>query len=354
MHVAGQRRIMDKKRHRAPNSRMKILVTGSAGFIGFHLARRLLADGHVVDGIDSMVPYYDVRLKQRRHALLAAHNGFHAEILDLADAAAARAAVHNAAPDVIVHLAAQAGVRYALDHPAAYVQSNIVGTFNLLEYCRARPVTHLLLASTSSAYGANTKMPFQETDPAETPLNIYAATKRAGELMAHSYAHLWSQPTTAFRFFTVYGPWGRPDMALFKFTAAISAGQPIDLYNHGEMARDFTYIDDLIEAIIRLIQCVPAAGQAVCPQDTISPVAPYRLVNIGNSQPQPVLALIEAIEACLGKKAIRHMMDMQPGEVAKTWSDSRLLEQLTGFRPDTPLAQGVAAFVAWYQSEYQP
>jgi UDP-glucuronate 4-epimerase len=210
-------------------------------------------------------------------------------------------------------------------------------------------VEHLLIASTSSAYGANTKMPFQETDPAETPLNIYAASKRAAELIAHSYAHLWAQPITAFRFFTVYGPWGRPDMALFKFTAAILAGQPIDLYNHGRMERDFTYIDDLVEAIIRLIPCIPQTGAPVSPQDTLSPVAPYRLVNIGNGQPEPVLALIEAIEHCLGKPAIRHMMDMQPGEVTKTWSDSTLLEQLTGFRPATPLATGVAAFIAWYR-----
>ena len=331
---------------------MKILVTGTAGFIGFHLARRLLAAGHEVDGIDSMVPYYDVRLKQQRHAILAADPRFHPIIADLADAAKITATVQRSAPEVIVHLAAQAGVRYALEHPDVYVQSNIVGTFNLLECCRARPVSHLLIASTSSAYGANTKMPFQETDPAETPLNIYAASKRAGELIAHSYAHLWHQPVTAFRFFTVYGPWGRPDMALFKFTEAILKDRPIDLYNHGRMERDFTYIDDLVEAVVRLIPCVPTAGAPVSAQDTLSPVAPYRLVNIGNGQPEPVLALIAAIERGVGKPARRNMMDMQPGEVTKTWSDSRLLEQLTGFRPNTPLAVGVPAFIAWYREHY--
>jgi UDP-glucuronate 4-epimerase len=333
---------------------MKVLVTGSAGFIGFHVARRLLADGHAVDGIDNLVPYYDVRLKQQRHALLEANPAFTPHIIDLADAAATHATVAQSAPDIIIHLAAQAGVRYALTHPDAYVQSNIVGTFNLLECCRARPVSHLLMASTSSAYGANTKLPFQETDPAETPLNIYAASKRATELIAHSYAHLWSQPITAFRFFTVYGPWGRPDMALFKFTAQILNDEPIDLYNHGQMARDFTYIDDLVEAILRLIPCIPTVGAPVSAEDTLSPVAPYRLVNIGNAEPQPVLALIAAIEASLGKTARHNMMPMQPGEVIKTWSDSRLLEQLTGFRPGTPLAHGVAAFVEWYREHAKP
>lgn len=331
---------------------MKILVTGSAGFIGFHLAQRLLDEGHSVTGIDAMVPYYDPRLKEARHARLARHAGFRPLLFDLADAARTAAVVAEEAPEVVVHLAAQAGVRYALEHPETYIHNNVVATYALLEACRAHPPRHLLMASTSSAYGANQTMPFHETDTATTPLNIYAATKMATEHVGHCYAHLWHQPITMFRFFTVYGPWGRPDMAFFKFTDAILRGRPIDIYNHGRMERDFTYIDDLVEAITRLIPCVPVAAQAVAPGDSISPVAPFRVVNIGNARPVQLLEFIAEIERATGRPAIRNMMDMQPGEVLKTWADSSLLHALTGYRPTTDVATGVAAFVAWFRDHY--
>jgi UDP-glucuronate 4-epimerase len=332
---------------------MKILVTGSAGFIGYHVARRLLADGHQVAGIDNLVPYYDVRLKQCRHAMLQQQAGFTAHITDIADMPATRAVIEAEQPEVVVHLAAQAGVRYALEHPEAYVQANFVGSFNLLEICRQHPVRHFLLASTSSAYGANTDMPFAETDKADTPLTIYAATKKASELVGHCYAHLWNQPVTAFRFFTVYGPWGRPDMAPSKFTDLILRGQPIDIYNHGEMERDFTFIDDLVEAIVRLIPAVPKRGEMVAACDNVSPVAPFRLVNIGNGQPVQLMQFIAEIERCTGRTAIRHYMDMQPGEVVKTWASADLLEALTGFRPSTPVARGVEQFVAWFRDYHK-
>jgi UDP-glucuronate 4-epimerase len=236
---------------------MKILVTGSAGFIGFHLCRRLLQEGHLVAGVDAMVAYYDPQLKEKRHAMLGRTNGFRPHITDIRDMDAIRAVIAEEAPEVIIHLAGQPGVRYSLDHPESYVSTNVVGSFNLLEICRAQPVRHFLMASTSSVYGANSKMPFRETDPTDWPLSIYAATKRSTELIGHCYAHLWNQPITAFRFFTVYGPWGRPDMAFFKFTAAILKGEPIDVYNHGQMERDFTYVDDLVEGIVRLIPNFP-------------------------------------------------------------------------------------------------
>jgi UDP-glucuronate 4-epimerase len=331
---------------------MKILVTGTAGFIGFHLARRLLAEGHEVAGIDSMVPYYDVTLKQRRHAILGQGNGFRPYIVNLADMAATAAVFEAEQPEVIIHLAAQAGVRYALEHPASYVESNVVGSFNLLELARRHPVKHLMLASTSSSYGANTKIPFEEQDPAVTPLTIYAATKTASELMAHAYSHLWQQPITAFRFFTVYGPWGRPDMALYKFTHAITHGQPIDIHNNGDMKRDFTYIDDLIEGIVRLAACIPVQGQPVGDFDSLSPVAPFRLVNIGLGEPVQLLDFIAEIERCVGKPAIRNYLPMQPGEVTTTFANTRLLHALTGFQPRVRVAEGVANFVAWYRDYY--
>ena len=332
---------------------MKVLVTGSAGFIGFHVCQRLLRDGHQVAGLDAMVPYYDVTLKQRRHAMLAeAGAAFRAHVVDLADAAATEVVMQAEQPEVIIHLAAQAGVRYSLEHPEAYVAANVVGTFNLLDSCRRHPVRHLLMASTSSAYGANTSMPFVETDAAVTPLTIYAATKLATEHIAHSYAHLWNQPITAFRFFTVYGPWGRPDMALFKFTAAALKGEPIDVYNHGRMERDFTYIDDLVEAILRLVPALPEPGRKVTEADSISPVAPYRLVNLGGGQPVGLLAFIAEIERCLGRPIARNYLPMQPGDVPRTWADSTLLEALTGYRPQTPVSVGVERFVAWYREYY--
>jgi UDP-glucuronate 4-epimerase len=328
---------------------MRILVTGSAGFIGFHLARRLLLEGHRVTGIDAFIPYYDPRLKEARHRLLEAFPAYTGHRIDMADAAALEQVLEAAEAEVVVHLAAQAGVRHALEHPESYVASNIQGSFHLLEGLRRRPVRHLLLASTSSAYGASREMPFRETQPAATPLTIYAASKLAMEHMAHSYAHLWGQPTTAFRFFTVYGPWGRPDMAFFKFTEAILEGRPIEVYNHGRMQRDFTYIDDLVEAIRRLVDIVPEAGKPVSAEDSVSPVAPYRLVNIGLGSPVPLMEFIDAIERAAGREAVRLLRPMQPGDVPATWADTRLLQALTGFRPSTGVEEGVAAFVAWYR-----
>jgi UDP-glucuronate 4-epimerase len=331
---------------------MKILVTGSAGFIGFHLCKRLVSDGHSVAGIDSMVPYYDVELKRNRHRLLERSNAFRAHILDITDIERTRAVIVEEAPEIIVHLAAQAGVRYSLDHPDVYVASNVVGTFNLLEICRARPVRHFLMASTSSVYGANVRMPFLETDTIATPLTIYSATKGACEMIGHCYAHLWNQPITGFRFFSVYGSWGRPDMALFKFTDAIIHGRPIDVYNHGRMERDFTYVDDLVEGIVRLLPMTPERGHPVASCDSLSPVAPYRVVNIGRGEPVSLMDFIAEIERCIGARAECNYMDMQPGDVAKTWANSDLLEALTGFRPHTPIAVGVKEFVAWFREYY--
>jgi len=331
---------------------MTFLVTGSAGFIGFHLCHRLLSEGHRVIGIDAMVPYYDVRLKEARHAALGRFPGFVAQLFDLTDAARLAAVLEAEKPAVVVHLAAQAGVRYALEHPESYIHNNVLATYTLLEAVKARPVEHLLMASTSSAYGANTAMPFRETDPVATPLNIYAATKMATEQIGHSYAALWRQPITMFRFFTVYGPWGRPDMAFFKFTDAILKGRTIDIYNHGQMERDFTYVDDLVEGIRRLIGCRPEAGIQVAAGDSISPVAPFRIVNIGNAQPVQLLDFIAEIERACGRPAIRNLMPMQPGEVLKTWADTSLLQALTGFRPMTEISSGVERFVAWYRDFY--
>jgi UDP-glucuronate 4-epimerase len=327
---------------------MRILITGTAGFIGFHLARRLIAEGHEITGVDGMTPYYDVRLKEARHAILKRHNGFSAHMVMLEDMPALSAVAQEARPEVIVHLAAQAGVRYSLENPRAYVDANVVGTFNVLELARTLDVGHLLYGSTSSAYGGNEAMPFRETDFADHPLTLYAATKKAGELMSHSYAHLWGIPTTAFRFFTVYGPWGRPDMALFKFVDAIRVGRPIDVYNHGDMERDFTYVEDLVEGIARLVPLPPRHGQPV-DGDSLSPVAPWRLVNIGAGQPTRLTAFIEEIERAVGKRAIRNNLPMQPGDVPRTFADASLLTTLTGYRPSTTVAEGIAAFWAWYK-----
>ncbi|MFY9626715.1 MAG: NAD-dependent epimerase [Methylocystis sp.] len=325
---------------------MRIFVTGAAGFIGFHLSRRLLELGHQVDGYDGMTAYYDVRLKQARLAILLGMTGFRPHIAMLEDMSALERAAEIARPDVIVHLAAQAGVRYSLENPRAYVDSNLVGGFNLLEIARTHPVRHLLMASTSSVYGANPDVPFREAHKADHPLTLYAATKKANEAMAHSYSHLWAIPTTMFRFFTVYGPWGRPDMALFKFVEAIEAGQPIDIYNHGKMARDFTYIDDLVEAVVRLMDCPPERPSS---DPATSPVAPWRVVNIGRGEPLNLLEFIEIIERKLGRKAIRNYLDMQKGDVPRTYADSALLERLTGYRPETGAEEGVSAFVDWYR-----
>ena len=331
---------------------MNFLITGAAGFIGYHLARRLLDAGHVVHGADNLTPYYDVRLKQARLERLAAYPAFRFHLVDVADRAALRTVFAAGAPEMVIHLAAQAGVRHAITDPDSYVQANLIGTHQVVELSRAVGVRHLLMASTSSVYGASQAMPFTEMDSADTPLTIYAATKRAGELLAHSAAHLWRVPTTMFRFFTVYGPWGRPDMALFRFTRAILAGEPIDVHNHGAMARDFTYVDDLAEAIVRLAGCVPEQGARVGARDSLSAVAPFRVVNIGGGQPVALGDFIAAVEAAVGRAAIRNDLPMQPGEVVKTWADPTLLEQLTGYCPATPISVGVPAFVAWYRGYY--
>jgi UDP-glucuronate 4-epimerase len=333
----------------------RILITGSAGFIGFHLARLLLSEGMQVQGYDGMTDYYDVTLKQRRHQMLLQSPGFSATEAMLEDQAALDRTADAFAPDVIVHLAAQAGVRYSLENPRAYLDANVIGTFNVMEVARRHKVRHLLMASTSSVYGANTEMPFRETDKADSQLTIYAATKKATESMGHSYAHLHDLPTTMFRFFTVYGPWGRPDMALYKFVEAIIAGKPIDIFNHGELYRDFTYVDDLVHAIRLLIDVAPLRpADGVIPEgDSLSPVALFRIVNIGNSDKVRLLDFVDAIEASLGQKAIRNYMDMQPGDVHATWADASLLHRLTGYRPRTDVRDGIDRFVGWYRDYYK-
>lgn len=330
---------------------MRVLVTGTAGFIGFHLARRLLGDGHSVLGVDNFSDYYDVVLKEDRNAILEQEPNFTVARLALEDAEALDAAWADFKPDVVVHLAAQAGVRYSIERPDVYVTSNLVGTFNILESARRHKPAHLLAASTSSAYGANTESPFRETDNAVRPLTLYAATKSATELMGHSYAHLFSVPTTFFRFFTVYGPWGRPDMALFKFARAMLNDEPIDVYGEGQMSRDFTFIDDLIEAIVRLIDVTPGASPPV-EGDTLSNVAPFRLVNIGGGAPSPLMDYIRELEIALGREAKKNMLPMQDGDVPHTTASPELLEQLTGFKPATPIQIGVPLFVEWFRARY--
>lgn len=334
----------------------RVLVTGTAGFIGFHLAQLLLAEGFQVYGYDGMSDYYDVNLKRRRHQMLLQHPSFQATEGLLEDEEKLWSVAERFQPDVIVHLAAQAGVRYSLENPRAYIDSNVIGTLNVMEAARKLGVAHLLMASTSSVYGANEEMPFTETEKADTQLTIYAATKKANESMGHSYAHLWNLPTTMFRFFTVYGPWGRPDLALFKFVDAILDGRPIDIYNHGEMYRDFTYVTDLVRAIRLLIDVPPVRPgnrDEIEDGDSLSPVAPFRVVNIGNSDKVRLLDFIEAIEDELGIKAIRNYMPMQPGDVPATWADASLLQQLTGYRPQTDFRDGIAQFVAWFRDYHQ-
>ena len=335
---------------------MRVFITGTAGFIGYHLARLLLSQGHSVHGYDGITDYYDVQLKHRRHQMLRQNERFAATEAMLEDINALKAAVDDFQPDVIVHLAAQAGVRYSLENPRAYIDANVVGTFNVMECARAVPVRHLLMASTSSVYGANEDMPFDENQKADTPLTIYAATKKATEAMGHSYAHIYNLPTTMFRFFTVYGPWGRPDMALFKFTKGILEGTPIDIYNDGDMWRDFTYIDDLVRGIAGLIATAPApvdAREAVFENDSLSPAAPYRVVNIGNSDKVRLLDFIEAIENELGRKAVRNYMPMQTGDVPATWANADLMQALTGYKPATDFKDGIKQFVAWYRDYYE-
>lgn len=329
----------------------RILVTGSAGFIGFHTARRLLDAGAQVLGIDNFTPYYDVSLKDARNAILSAQPGFRLARLGIEDAAALGEAWRGFAPDTVIHLAAQAGVRYSIDHPDEYVATNVTGTFNLLELARHHPVRHFLAASTSSVYGANSEMPFAETQRTQTPMSLYAATKGATELVGHSYAHLYGIPLTFFRFFTVYGPWGRPDMALFKFMKAMAAGEAIDVYGHGKMARDFTYVADLVSALVALIDAVPGT-EPVSAADSLSPVAPFRSVNIGGGSPVPLMDYIAALEAATGEQAKKNFLPMQPGDVPATHASADLLRALVGFVPETPVSEGVKAFVDWYREYY--
>ncbi|WP_137702599.1 NAD-dependent epimerase/dehydratase family protein [Marimonas lutisalis] len=329
----------------------RALVTGSAGFIGFHCCKRLLADGYEVTGLDAMTDYYDVDLKRARHEILNNKGGFRAVEERIETPGVLLDLMHAERPEVVIHLAAQAGVRYSIEAPRSYVDANLRGTFELLEAARAVPPVHMLLASTSSVYGANEKMPYAETDRADWQMSFYAATKKATEAMAHSYAHLYQLPVTMFRFFTVYGPWGRPDMALFKFTKAILNGDPIDIYNHGDMRRDFTYVDDLVEGVRRLMDVVPGMGPTQT-GDSLSLVAPWRVVNIGHGAPVRLLDFVEAIEAAIGKPAERNMMPMQPGDVPATWADASLLHDLIGELPKTDLRTGVRAFVDWYREYF--
>jgi UDP-glucuronate 4-epimerase len=332
----------------------KFLITGTAGFIGFHLSKLLLGEGHKVHGYDGMTDYYDVNLKKERHNILFKNINFSASEGMLENYSELEKISSEFQPDIIVHLAAQAGVRYSLENPRAYIDSNIVGTFNVMEIARKLKVQHLLMASTSSVYGANIKMPFTEIEKADTQLTIYAATKKANESMAHSYSYLWKLPITMFRFFTVYGPWGRPDMALFKFVSAILKNKPIDIYNHGDMYRDFTYIDDLVYGIDLLSNTVPTTNvnEQALKEDSLSNVAPFRVVNIGNSNKIKLLDFIDAIEDILGKKALRNYMPMQKGDVSATWADASLLQNLTGYKPQTNFKDGIARFIEWYRKYY--
>ena len=330
---------------------MKIFITGSAGFIGFHLANKLLKEGMIIHGYDAMNNYYDVSLKKDRHGILSKNSNFTTTKGILEDYEKLNKTVKQFLPDVIIHLAAQAGVLYSLENPRAYINSNIIGTFNVMEVAKKHNVKHLLMASTSSVYGANNSMPFNENDKADTQLTIYAATKKANESMAHSYSHLWKLPITMFRFFTVYGPYGRPDMALFRFVDAIIKDKPIDIYNQGEMYRDFTYVDDLVHAINLLIDKIPKIN--LVDNDNSLNIAPYRVINIGNSDKIKLLDFIDEIEKILGKKAIRNYMPLQKGDVPATWADCSLLQQLTGYAPNTSINHGVKKFIDWYKSYYK-
>ena len=335
---------------------MKILVTGTAGFIGSHVAQRLLDRGDEVVGFDNLNDYYDVDLKRARLARLEGRPGFTQIVADLADRDAVENAFATHRPQRVVHLAAQAGVRYAAHNPHAYVQANVVGFLHVIEGCRHHGIEHLVYASTSSVYGANTAMPFSEHAPADHPLTIYAATKKANEMMAHSYAHLYGIPSTGLRFFTVYGPWGRPDMALFLFTRAILAGEPIKVFNHGHHKRSFTYVDDIVEGVLRTLDRVPGtdpdwSGRA--PDPATSGVAPFRLYNIGNEQPVQLLRYIEVLEQCLGRKAQMELLPLQAGDVPDTEADVSDLIANVGYHPGVPVEEGVARFVQWYREYYR-
>ena len=333
---------------------MRVLVTGAAGFIGSRLSERLLERGDEVLGYDDVNGYYDPRLKEARLDRLLPHAGFRFVRAALEDRQALDAAFGQFAPERVVNLAAQAGVRYSLENPHAYIDSNIVGFMNVLEACRHRGVQHLVYASSSSVYGANRKLPFDVADSVDHPVSMYAATKKANELMAHTYSHLFALPTTGLRFFTVYGPWGRPDMALFLFTRRILAGEPLDVFNHGHHTRDFTYIDDIVEGVIRTLDRIPAADPDFDPltPNPASSTAPYRVYNIGSHRPIQLLRYIEVLEECLGRKAELRMLPLQPGDVPDTYADVQALQRDTGYTPSTPVEVGVRRFVEWYRGFY--
>lgn len=326
---------------------MKVLVTGAAGFIGMHTCLGLLARGDTVLGIDNLNDYYEVGLKQARLALLAEHRGFRFELADVADAARMADLIAHCGAERVVHLAAQAGVRYSLTNPQAYAHSNLLGFANVIEGCRRAEVAHLVYASSSSVYGNNRKLPFSESDPVDHPVSLYAATKKANELMAHSYSHLFGLPTTGLRFFTVYGPWGRPDMAYFSFARSIMEARPIDVFNEGRMGRDFTYIDDAVQAVLRVLDRAPQ------PMPGTSAPAPYKLFNVGNHAPVSLLEFIGILESLLGRSAVKRLLPMQPGDVVTTYADTAALAEWVGLRPATALADGLAQFVAWFRGYYR-
>jgi len=333
---------------------MNVLVTGCAGFIGMHCARRLLERGDEVTGIDNLSPYYSVQLKRDRLGQLEGRKDFRFEQLDLADTGALGKLVARAKPAAVLHLAAQPGVRYGLENPASYVQANLVGFANLLEALRAHPPRHLVYASSSSIYGGNARLPWSETDNVDHPVSLYAATKKSNELMAHVYSHLFAMPTTGLRYFTVYGPWGRPDMSPVLFARAIMEGRPIKVFNHGDMQRDFTYVDDVVEGTLRVLDS-PAAPDAAFDAAAPSPAtswAPWRVLNIGNHQPVGLLDYIAMLEHALGRKALKEFAPMQPGDVRSTYADARLLERAVGFAPATPLEEGLARFAEWFKRYY--
>jgi len=331
----------------------KIFITGSVGFIGFSLAKTLLDAGLHVHGYDCMSDYYDVSLKHARNKLLENYENFSFTKNNIENQEVLDKTITSFNPEVIIHLAAQAGVRYSIEQPRVYLSSNITGTFNIIELAHKVKVNHLIIASSSSVYGANTNIPYRETDKTQTQLSVYAATKKSTESIAHSYSNIWKLPITMLRFFTVYGPWGRPDMALFKFTKAIIKGEAIDIYNNGEMYRDFTYIDDIVRGIIALTSVPPKKEKNIDKNDSLSPVAPFRIVNIGNSNQVKLLDFVEAIEAYIGKKAIRNYMPMQQGDVPSTWANTDLLKKLTGYSPKTNIKTGIKSFIDWYTSFYK-
>ncbi len=331
----------------------KILITGSSGFIGFHLSKVLLDKGFIVKGIDSMNAYYDVSLKEERNKILLGYSNFSFEHMNLSNINKTKEIIKNFNPDYLVHLAAQAGVRHSVTNPEDYVESNLIATFNILEALRETKVDHLLIASTSSAYGASKNMPFKESDPSNEPLTFYASTKRACESMSHSYSNLFDIPVTCFRFFTVYGPWGRPDMALFKFVKAITQDKEFDVYNEGQMIRDFTYVEDLVHAIFLLLDKIPETDKKVSKADSVSSVAPWRLINIGNADPVVLIDFVKYIEETLDKKAKINFMPLQMGDVVQTYANNQLLKDLANYKPETGYKEGIEQFINWYLSYYK-